>query len=114
MTAEEIAVHPTVILRVGDTGFDVVTAGKGEREALIVFRGPEDAQAFRDKTGKAAAAEGYELIGINPEALASLVAKLGVRLVVMPESPYTGGEEGGVDTFDAGDFVAMLAESERG
>ena len=45
------------------------------------------------------------------EAVESLLDKLGVGLVIMPE-PWTGA--GGVDTFDAADFVAMLQESERG
>ncbi len=111
MTAAAEVVHPTVILRMGEDTLGAVTAGKGEGEALIVFRGPQDARAFQASVGKWTAGEGYRLIGMNHAALASLVDLLGVRLVAMPER-WTGA--GGVDTFDAGDFVAMLEEREEG
>ena len=112
MSAEEI-LRPTVILRPDDSGIGVVTAGEGEREALIVFRGPEDAHGFRTEAGKYTAAEGFLLVGMGHEALASLIDLLGVRLVAVPGSPYTGGAEGGVDAFDAAGFVSALEESER-
>ena len=78
-----------------------------------MFRGPEeDARGLQAAADKYTAAEGFLLIGMQHEALASLIDMLGVRLVVMPESPYTGGD-GGVDAFEAGDFVALLEESEE-
>ena len=115
MTGEELLIRPTVILRVGEDTLSVVTAGEGAGEALIVFRGPGDAEAFRERTGKAySAAEGYQLVGMGHEAISSLADLIGVRLVAMPEPLYAGGAGAGVDTFDAGDFVAMLAEAGRG
>ena len=78
---------------------------------MIVFRGPEeDARGLQAAADKYTAADGFLLIGMQHEALASLIDMLGVRLVVMPESPYTGG---GVHAFEAGAFVALLEESEE-
>ena len=108
MTEQDVTfvVYPTVIVDSGT--LEVVTAGEGEDEALVVFRGPEDARRFQEHTGRHAPADGYKLIGMTHEAVASLLKRYGLRYVAMPE-PWTG--EGRVDVFKAGTFIAMLEES---
>ena len=68
MTEQPLAVTPTVIVRdrEGDETFGFVTANvMGEDEALIVFRGPEDAFAFQAHTGRCTPEEGYRVIGMD-------------------------------------------------
>ncbi len=108
---EEFVLIPTVIVRVEGNDFGVVTTGKGEDEALIVFRGPEDAHKYQEQTGKYAAEEGFKLIGMDEEALAALLETQGIGLVAMPE-PWVGGDAS-VDLFSASNFLRMLQEAPR-
>ncbi len=108
MSADTFTVHPTVLVRSGST-LDVVTVRDGGVEALLVFRGPDDAEGYRRTTGKHTAAEGFERVGVGRNALAALLDKQGISWVAMPE-PWTG--TGGVDLFAAADFLAFLDECE--
>ncbi len=106
-------VWPTVIVRLDERKgtLGVVTTGKGsEQEALIVFRGPEEAQKYQEHVGKHTSAEGYRLASLDLEELEALLVVWGLGSVAMPE-PWTG--EGMVDFFEASNFIAMLEESPR-
>ncbi len=117
-SGEEFILTPTVLLRliearVGEyteERVELVTAGSGTEEALIVFRNPEEAEKFRKTTGKYSAAEGFRRIGMGLEAIKAVFEKWGLRYVHMPEA---WGESGVVDTFEADSFVRMLEESPR-
>ncbi len=101
---------PTVILRLDAEGtLGVVTAGEGPEEALLVFRGPEDARGYQRTTGKHATAEGFQLIGMGEEAVAALLDKHGLSWVLMPE-PWTGDASSGVDLFTRENFIRFLEE----
>ncbi len=78
-------------------------------EALIVFRGPEDAQGYQRTTGKHTDEEGFQLVGMSEEALAALLDKHGLSWVAMPE-PWTGEESSGVDVFARENFFRFLGE----
>ena len=113
---DEVLISPTVILRKGEPRLGVpelaVTMGEGADEALIVFRGADDARAYqRAAAGKHSAAEGFEVVDVNLEGLSALLDGHGLGYVAMPER-WTG--RGGVDLFDAGDFLAMLEGTDQG
>ena len=110
---EAFVVSPTVLVRLGEEGeaFGVVTLGKGEEEALVVFRGPEDARAYQEHTGKHTAAEGVAVIGMDLDAVSAVLDVTGVGRVAMPE-PWTG--DGLVDLFEARDFFALFREELEG
>ena len=110
MTEEPLAITPTDIVRdrEGDETFGLVTAFEGEDEALIVFRGPEDAFGFQEHVGRYTPEEGYRVIGMDHRALDALLEREGIGYVAMPE-PWTG--KGMVDLFERGDFFALLEES---
>ena len=114
--AEAVRIAPTVLATAPAAadvvGFVTVRLPGVRGEALVVFRGPEEARAYQEATGKHAAREGFKIVvGMGAGALADVLDALGSPLVAMPESPWTG--EGGVDFFSAGEFVAMLEDSRR-
>lgn len=112
-STEAVTIAPTVILRLGAAGvFGAVTTESSPEEALVVFRGPEDAREYRRITGKHTAAEGYQLAGMSREALSALLDKHGLSWVAMPEPP-TEDASSGVDLFTRENFLALLAASER-
>lgn len=108
MSESTFVLAPTVILRLDAEGtLGVVTAGEGPKEALIVFRGPEDARGYQRTTGKHTEAEGFKLIGMGEEALVALLDKLGLSMVAMPE-PWTGDASSRVDLFSRENFLRFL------
>ena len=114
---DTFTLEPTVLVRTapgapGEARLGFVTAGKGAEEALIVFRGPEDARGYQEDSGKHTAAEGFQLIGMTPDAIESLLEVLDVHRVAMPE-PWTGGQ-GRVDLFDRENFIRFLKEARIG
>lgn len=104
-------VHPAVLVNAdhAEGTLGVVTAGEGEHEALVVFRGPDDARAYQRDNCKHSAAEGFEIIGMGRDALASLLDKQGISWVAMPEE-WTGS--GSVDLFSAAGFLELLDTAE--
>ncbi len=107
---EAFALSPTVIVRATPEEIGVVTVGKGPDAALLVFRGPEDARAYRDASGKHARGLGFELVGMTREAVASVLDKHGLSRVAMPE-PWTGDAR--VDLFTAENFLEILRYRDR-
>ncbi len=107
---DEFVLAPTVPVRKLPGRLGVVTARSGGKEALIVFRGPEDARGYQRTTGKHTAAEGFQLVGMGEEALAALLDMHGLSWVAMPE-PWTGDSSSGVDLFTRENFLSFLAES---
>ena len=87
----------------------MVTVGEGKDEALLVFRGPEDAWDYQRTTGKHTAEEGFMVLGLGDEALTAMLDKHGLSWVAMPE-PWTGEAGSGVDLFRRESFLGMLAE----
>ena len=77
-------------------------------EALLVFRGEEDAEAFRRDTGRCPASEGFGAVNLSGEEIADVLAMHGLAIVAMPE-PWTGA--GGVDLFEGENFIRLLEES---
>ena len=89
----------------------MVSVGKGgEKEAVTVFRGPEEARRFQQQTGRYTSEEGFVLIGVGIEALTAVLEAHGIGYVAMPEP----GPARAWWTFEADDFIAMLEESPRG
>jgi hypothetical protein len=86
-----------------------VTVGKGLDEALLVFRGPEDARAYQEATGNHGRGEGFEIVGMAREAVEALLEQHGLSRVAMPE-PWTG--TGRVDLFTAENFLRLLEHAE--
>ena len=105
-----IRIRPTVIVRdrEGDETLGFVTTFEGEGEALVVFRGPEDAFRFQAYAGRYTLEEGYIAVSMDHLALDALLAREGIGYVAMPER-WTG--KGRVDLFTRGNFVALLEES---
>lgn len=100
----------TVIMRGRPESPDLVTIGKEEdTEALVVFRGPEDARAFQEVAGWCDERHGFELTDAGREDLAAILDERGLLYVAMPE-PWTG--EGGVDLFNADAFLLLLEDAE--
>jgi hypothetical protein len=98
---------PTVSVRLEAESYSVVTAREGE--ALIVFRGPEDARAYQRTSGKHTEAEGFIVLGLSDRALAAMLDKHALSWVVMPE-PWTGDSSAGSDLFTRDNFMRLLAE----
>jgi hypothetical protein len=114
---EEFSIRPTVIMRhayeeVGEyteeRAYLVTAECETEREALIVFRNPEDARKFQEDAGKYSADEGFKLIGMSEKAIAAVLKKWGIRWVHMPKK---WGSDDEVWTFEGESFVRMLEES---
>ncbi len=108
-TEEAFALSPTVIVRVTPEEIGVVTVGKGHDEALLVFRGPEEARAYQEASGKHVRGIGFEFVGMTREAVRAVLDKHDLSRVAMPE-PWTG--TGRVDLFTAENFLRLLEEAE--
>lgn len=108
---DDTIIRPAVLVSLDDAEgtLGVVTSGKGEDEALIVFRGPEDAWAFQESNDRYSAAEGFSVVGMEPPAISALLDKQGIGNVALPEE-WTGS--GGVDTFTAANFLKLLDTAE--
>lgn len=106
---EAILISPTVIVRAAPESIGVVTVGKGPDEALLVFRGPEDARAYQEAFGKQDRADGFEIVGMPLEAVEALLERHGLSRVAMPE-PWTG--TGRADLFSAENFLRLLGDTE--
>ena len=107
----DVLISPTVLAKLCNPDCVAFAAvGEGEELALIVFRSKAEAERFQRATGKYAADQGFKRVGLDDVALAHVLEAGAYPLVVMPEA-WSG--EGGVDTFAAGDFVALLRESGR-
>jgi hypothetical protein len=110
MSTDTFTLAPTVLVRMeADGNFGVVTvpAGEDEDEALMVFRGPEDAWDYQRTSGKHTAEEGFEVIGLGDTALAAMLEKTGISWVVMPE-PWTDDMTGGSHLFTRERFFGLL------
>lgn len=105
---ERELLYPTVLVRDLPGVREVVTAGEGEHEGLIVFRSPEDACAYQEQTGQHLATDGYKIVGKSREAIAATLEEYGLGYVHMPER-WVGGD-GGVDTFRA-EYLARIFTS---
>lgn len=103
-------IYPTVLVQVDGDTLGTVTAGEGEDEALIVFRGPDDARGFQRSNGRYSAEAGFSVVGMERDAIAALLEKQAIPLVAMPEA-WTGS--GRVDTFTAANFLELLDTAER-
>lgn len=111
MSADTSTIYPTVLVNAdhGEKTLGVVTAVEGEQEALVVFRGPNDARAYQQTSGKHSAEEGFELIGMSRKALSALLDKQDLSWVALPEE-WTGS--GGVDFFTSENFLELLDTAE--
>ena len=76
-------------------------------EALLVFRGEEDAEAFRRATGRYPASAGFKAASLDQEGISGVLAMHGLDVVAMPE-PWTG--VGDVDLFEGENFIRLLEE----
>ena len=77
-------------------------------DALLVFRSPEDAEAFRAQSGKHPAAEGWRTLDMDRDLLAGILDLHNLDAVAMPEE-WTG--DGRVDLFTAAAFLKLLDAS---
>jgi hypothetical protein len=109
VAGETFALSPTVIVRATPETIGVATVGKGPDEALLVFRGPEDARAYQETSDKHGRGIGFELVGMPREAVACLLDTYGLSRVAMPE-PWTGDAR--VDLFTAENFLRLLEHAE--
>lgn len=109
MSTDTFILAPTVLVRLEGDRLAVVTVGEGSDEALVLFRGPEDAWAYQRTTGKHTAEEGFRVIGLTDVSLAAMLDRHGLSQVAVPE-PWIGEANAGVDLFTAENFMGMLAE----
>lgn len=110
---EEFVISPTVIYRMtsGGDGHAAAVAETEDGRALIVFRNEEEAEKYREHTGKYPASEGFKPVSLDHGALDDVMKLHGCTQVAMPE-PWGGGD-GGVDTFTAENFIRFLEDSPR-
>ena len=109
MTEDTVHIVPTILYRMGRGKLEAVTVNREDGHTMIVFRSPEEAERFRQDTGKYPEAEGFKAVSVDHEQLAAFLKVHGCTHVGMPE-PWG---EGGVDRFEAADFIGMLEESLR-
>jgi hypothetical protein len=108
------ALEPTVLYRM-DPERDLqstATVPTAYGEALIVFRGPEDAQGYQRTTGKHTAEEGFKPVSLSGEEISGVLDIHGLSVVAMPE-PWTGEASSGVDVFARDNFFRFLEECEE-
>jgi len=92
----------------GEPTVGVVTAdltGFGAAEALIVFAGPRDAQAFQEQVG-CTEEEGFTSSGLTPSCIAALLRKESLEFIARPGTWIEG--DGGVEIFEAGHLFDVL------
>ena len=77
-------------------------------DALIVFRSPEDAVAFRASSRVHHAADGWRPLDLDRDLLAGVLDLHGLDHVVMPHE-WTGS--GRSDLFTAANFLELLDAS---
>jgi hypothetical protein len=103
--------EPTVLYRM-DPEHDrqsTATVPTAYGEALIVFRGPEDAQGYQRTTGKHTDEEGFKPVSLSGEEISGVLDIHGLSVVAMPE-PWTGEASSGVDVFSRDNFFRFLEE----
>lgn len=103
---EGFVLSPTVIVRVEGDEFGVVTTGRAEEKALIVFRSPEEAQKYQKQAGEYQPSEGFKRARLGKEEIAAILETQGIANVAMPE-PWVGGD-GRVDLFTKENFLLFL------
>ena len=111
--ADGFILTPTVLYRM-DPEHDLqstATVPTAYGEALIVFRGPEDAQGYQRTTGKHTAEEGFKPVSLSGEEISGVLDIHDLSVVAMPE-PWTGEASSGVDLFSREDFLELLEASE--
>lgn len=99
---------PTALYRMEADAVSAATLPTPYGDALLVFRSPEDALAFRDGSEKHPAAEGWRPLGLDRDLLAGVLDMHGLGAVVMPHE-WTGA--GGSDLFTAANFLELLDTS---
>lgn len=105
-------ITPTILLRVNlhEDRMDFVTTEPGtDREALIVFRNPEDAAKFQEDTGKFTEEEGFGRLTVTHKAIANILEMQNIPNVVMPQGWKDGTDD--VDCFKGTNFVRFLEGS---
>ncbi len=108
-SGEKFTILPTVLIRLGPESMEAVTVSGDDGEALVVFRGPEDAAGYQHDSGKHTADEGFERIGMTHEAIAALLEKHDLGWVLLT-APWDSDEEGSL--FKAASFVRFLEASQ--
>ena len=106
-SSDTSTIAPTVLVRLEGDEFGVVTVGGEAGEALVVFRGSEDARAYQRTSGKHTADEGFEVVGLGMAALEAMLDKHGLSWVAMPE-PWSGEAGDLVDFFTREAFHELL------
>jgi hypothetical protein len=106
---EEVIIRPTILCRAGRGTLKAVTVDRGDGHTMIVFRSEEEAERFRQDTGKYPESEGFKAVNVDHEQLAAFLRVHRCTHVGMPE-PWDG-EGGVVDRFEAADFIGLLEES---
>ena len=105
-------ITPTILLRVNvhEDSMSFVTTETGtDREALIVFRNPEDAAKLQEDPGKFPKEENFERITVPHKAIANLLEMQNIPNVVMPQG--WKGDTDDVDCFKGANFVRFLEGS---
>jgi hypothetical protein len=106
---EEFMLRPTVLIQMHPDSFNVVTVeAEREAEALVVFRGPEDAAGYQRDSGKHTAEEGFERVGMAAGAIDALLRESGLEWVHLA-APWGTNEPGAL--FGAESFIWLLEES---
>jgi hypothetical protein len=104
---EDFTLLPTILLRMGPESMEVVTVPRGGEAALVVFRGPEEAAAYQESSGKHTGEEGFEFIGMYEDGVAAVLEKHSLKWVLLAPPPGSG-EEGSL--FKAKSFIRFLEE----
>jgi len=109
--ADTFILEPTVLYRM-DPERDLqstATVPTEIGEALIVFRGPEDARGYQRTTGKHTAEEGFKPVSLSGEEISGVLDMHDLSVVAMPEM-WTGDASSYVDVFSRGNFFRFLEE----
>jgi hypothetical protein len=109
MTEDTVHISPTILYRAGRGKLEAAAVDEGDELTMIVFRSEEEAERFRQDTGKYPESEGFKAVNVDHEQLAAFLRVHRYTHVGMPE-PWDG-EGGVVDRFEAADFIGLLEES---
>jgi hypothetical protein len=95
VSEEEVIIRPTILYRARPGAMEAVTVNRRDGHTMIVFRSEEEAEDFKP-------------LCLDHEQLAAFLEVHECTHVGMPDA-WT--QEGGVDRFEASDFIGMLEES---
>ena len=103
---DTVLITPTVIRWVGPDKLGLVGMERDGKWALLVWRSPEQAEAFRSETGSYPEAEGFAVVDVDLEDLRAFIDVWEYKHVAL-----RGPEADTVSFLRSDDFLRWLQES---